>query len=441
MDRLNKKKKKIVEYLDGYIIGQNDAKKAIAIALRNRYRRMQLPKEIQEEITPKNILMIGSTGVGKTEIARRMAKIMGLPFIKVEASKYTEVGFVGRDVESMVRDLVNASIALVESEHKQKHSTQIADYILDRITARLIPPLPSSVNEEKKKEYDQSFAKMREKVKKGQVDDLRIDIEVVKKFEALDNGLSPDMIKVQESIIRVLNKDDRIKKNISVKEAKEMLYQEAAEAVLDMENIKIEGLKKAESSGVIFIDEIDKVATSTKDSRTDPSKEGVQRDLLPIIEGSSVSTKYGPINTDYILFVAAGAFHLSKPSDLIPELQGRFPIRVELDGLDEDAMYKILTQTRSSLITQYQQLLKTEQVGLEFDDEAIRTLAHFAYMANQKTEDIGARRLHTILERVLEDVSFNADQYANQKITIDKKMICQKLENLVGNTDLSRYIL
>lgn len=444
MDRLNMTPQKIVEYLDGYIIGQNDAKKAIAIALRNRYRRMQLPKEIQEEITPKNILMIGSTGVGKTEIARRMAKIMGLPFIKVEASKYTEVGFVGRDVESMVRDLVNASIALVESEHKQKHSTQIADYILDRITARLIPPLPSSVNEEKKKEYDQSFAKMREKVKKGQVDDLRIDIEVVKKFEALealDNGLSPDMIKVQESIIRVLNKDDRIKKNISVKEAKEMLYQEAAESVLDMENIKIEGLKKAESSGVIFIDEIDKVATSTKDSRTDPSKEGVQRDLLPIIEGSSVSTKYGPINTDYILFVAAGAFHLSKPSDLIPELQGRFPIRVELDGLDEDAMYKILTQTRSSLITQYQQLLKTEQVDLEFDDEAIRTLAHFAYMANQKTEDIGARRLHTILERVLEDVSFNADQYANQKITIDKKMICQKLENLVGNTDLSRYIL
>ncbi len=441
MDRLNMTPQKIVEYLDGYIIGQNDAKKAIAIALRNRYRRMQLPKEIQEEITPKNILMIGSTGVGKTEIARRMAKIMGLPFIKVEASKYTEVGFVGRDVESMVRDLVNASIALVESEHKQKHSAQIADYILDRITARLIPPLPSSVNEEKKKEYDQSFAKMREKVKKGQVDDLRIDIEVVKKFEALDNGLSPDMIKVQESIIRVLNKDDRIKKNISVKEAKEMLYQEAAESVLDMENIKIEGLKKAESSGVIFIDEIDKVATSTKDSRTDPSKEGVQRDLLPIIEGSSVSTKYGPINTDYILFVAAGAFHLSKPSDLIPELQGRFPIRVELDGLDEDAMYKILTQTRSSLITQYQQLLKTEQVDLEFDDEAIRTLAHFAYMANQKTEDIGARRLHTILERVLEDVSFNADQYANQKITIDKKMICQKLENLVGNTDLSRYIL
>ena len=217
MDRLNMTPQKIVEYLDGYIIGQNDAKKAIAIALRNRYRRMQLPKEIQEEITPKNILMIGSTGVGKTEIARRMAKIMGLPFIKVEASKYTEVGFVGRDVESMVRDLVNASIALVESEHKQKHGTQIADYILDRITARLIPPLPSSVNEEKKKEYDQSFAKMREKVKKGQVDDLRIDIEVVKKFEALDNGLSPDMIKVQESIIRVLNKDDRIKKNISVK--------------------------------------------------------------------------------------------------------------------------------------------------------------------------------------------------------------------------------
>lgn len=441
MDKTNMTPKEIVEYLDNYIIGQKDAKKAIAIALRNRYRRMQLSKEIQEEITPKNILMIGSTGVGKTEIARRMAKIMGLPFVKVEASKYTEVGFVGRDVESMVRDLVNASIALVESESKIKNEREIKDYILDKITHCLIPPLPSSASDEKKKEYNQSFEKMRQKVQNGEVDHLRIDIEISKKPEMLDNGMSPEIIKVQESIIKVLNRDDKIKKNLSVKEAKEILHQEAAESVLDMENIKFEGLKRAESSGVIFIDEIDKIATSSKDSRVDPSKEGVQRDLLPIIEGSTIATRYGAIKTDYILFVAAGAFHLSKPSDLIPELQGRFPIRVELDGLDEEAMYKILTQTRSSLITQYQALLRVESVELVFKDEALRELAHFAYVANQKTEDIGARRLHTILERVLEDISFSADEYSGQKVVIDKQMILEKLENLVGNTDLSRYIL
>ena len=441
MDKTNMTPKEIVEYLDGYIIGQKDAKRAIAIALRNRYRRMQLPKEIQEEITPKNILMIGSTGVGKTEIARRMAKIMGLPFVKVEASKYTEVGFVGRDVESMVRDLVNASIALVESESKVKNESQIKNYILDKITHCLIPPLPSSASDEKKKEYTQSFEKMRQKVESDKVDHLRIDIEISKKPEMFDNGMSPDIIKVQESIIKVLNREDKVRKNLSVKEAKEILHQEAAESVLDMENIRFEGLKRAESSGVIFIDEIDKVATGSKDSRTDPSKEGVQRDLLPIIEGSTVATRYGAIKTDYILFVAAGAFHLSKPSDLIPELQGRFPIRVELDGLDEEAMYKILTQTRSSLITQYQALLKVESVDLVFKDEALRELARFAYMANQKTEDIGARRLHTILERVLEDINFSADEYSGQKIIIDRQMILDKLENLVGNTDLSRYIL
>ncbi len=441
MDKTNMTPKEIVEYLDGYIIGQKGAKRAIAIALRNRYRRMQLPKEIQEEITPKNILMIGSTGVGKTEIARRMAKIMGLPFVKVEASKYTEVGFVGRDVESMVRDLVNASIALVESESKVKNESQIKNYILDKITHCLIPPLPSSASDEKKKEYTQSFEKMRQKVQNGEVDHLRIDIEISKKPEMFDNGMSPDIIKVQESIIKVLNREDKVRKNLSVKEAKEILHQEAAESVLDMENIRFEGLKRAESSGVIFIDEIDKIATGSKDSRTDPSKEGVQRDLLPIIEGSTIATRYGAIKTDYILFVAAGAFHLSKPSDLIPELQGRFPIRVELDGLDEEAMYKILTQTRSSLITQYQALLKVESVDLVFKDEALQELARFAYMANQKTEDIGARRLHTILERVLEDINFSADEYSGQKIIIDRQMILDKLENLVGNTDLSRYIL
>lgn len=437
--------KQIVDFLDEYIIGQIQAKKAIAIALRNRYRRMKLPKEIQEEITPKNILMIGSTGVGKTEIARRMAKVMHLPFVKVEASKYTEVGFVGRDVESMVRDLVNASVALVQKEYQSKNEQKIADYIVDKITRSLLPPLPSSVSEDKKREYETSFAKMRQKVIKGENDHLKIDIEITKRGELndLENGMPPDIIKVQESIIKVLNRSESIKKTLTIKEAKEALKAEAEENSLDMEAIKQEGLKRAESSGVIFIDEIDKIATSSKDSKTDPSKEGVQRDLLPIIEGSNVGTKFGNIKTDYILFVAAGAFHLSKPSDLIPELQGRFPIRVELDALSEEAMLKILTQPKNSLITQYQHLLSVEGVELEFDKEALQALAHFAYIANQKTEDIGARRLHTVLERVLEDISFSADEYAkeNPKVKISKTLIEQKLSDLVENADMSRYIL
>lgn len=437
--------KQIVDFLDEYIIGQSEAKKAIAIALRNRYRRMKLPKEIQEEITPKNILMIGSTGVGKTEIARRMAKVMHLPFVKVEASKYTEVGFVGRDVESMVRDLVNASVALVQKEYQSKNEQKIADYIIDKITRSLLPPLPSSVSEDKKREYEISFAKMRQKVIKGENDHLKIDIEITKRGELndLENGMPPDIIKVQESIIKVLNRSESIKKTLTIKEAKEALKAEAEENSLDMEAIKQEGLKRAESSGVIFIDEIDKIATSSKDSKTDPSKEGVQRDLLPIIEGSNVGTKFGNIKTDYILFVAAGAFHLSKPSDLIPELQGRFPIRVELDTLNEEAMLKILTQPKNSLITQYQHLLSVEGVELEFDKQALQALAHFAYLANQKTEDIGARRLHTVLERVLEDISFSADEYAkeNPKVKISKTLIEQKLSNLVENADMSRYIL
>lgn len=437
--------KQIVDFLDEYIIGQSEAKKAIAIALRNRYRRMKLPKEIQEEITPKNILMIGSTGVGKTEIARRMAKVMHLPFVKVEASKYTEVGFVGRDVESMVRDLVNASVALVQKEYQSKNEQKIADYIVDKITRTLLPPLPSSVSEDKKREYEISFAKMRQKVIKGENDHLKIDIEITKRGELndLENGMPPDIIKVQESIIKVLNRSESVKKTLTIKEAKEALKAEAEENSLDMEAIKQEGLKRAESSGVIFIDEIDKIATSSKDSKTDPSKEGVQRDLLPIIEGSNVGTKFGNIKTDYILFVAAGAFHLSKPSDLIPELQGRFPIRVELDALNEEAMLKILTQPKNSLITQYQHLLSVEGVELEFDKQALQALAHFAYLANQKTEDIGARRLHTVLERVLEDISFSADEYAkeNPKVKITKALIEQKLSNLIENADMSRYIL
>lgn len=435
--------KQIVEYLDGYIIGQNDAKKAVAIALRNRYRRMKLDKEVQDEITPKNILMIGSTGVGKTEIARRMAKMMGLPFVKVEASKYTEVGFVGRDVESMVRDLVLASVNLVENEHRQRAQAEINDYIIEKITKKLLPPLPSGASEAKQNEYDISFAKMKQRVLKGEVDELKIEIEISKKAQIGDDNLPPDMIKVQESIFKVLNvTNDKVKKEVSVKEAKEALNYEAIESVLDSEAIRAEGLKRAESNGVIFIDEIDKVAVGSKDSsRQDPSKEGVQRDLLPIVEGSVVNTKYGQIKTDYILFIAAGAFHFSKPSDLIPELQGRFPLRVELDSLNEESLYKILTQTKSSLLRQYQLLLDTENIRLEFSDEAIREIAKLSHSANERTEDIGARRLHTTIERVLEEISFDIDTYQGKEITITAEMVKERLGDVVENVDLARYIL
>lgn len=435
--------RQIVAYLDDYIIGQADAKKAVAIALRNRYRRMNLEKAVQEEITPKNILMIGATGVGKTEIARRMAKIMGLPFVKVEASKYTEVGFVGRDVESMVRDLVLASVNLVEKEYKQKEEQNIKEYILDKITQKILPPLPSSVNEQKKQEYAQSFEKMKERVRNGEMDSLMINIEVSKNLPTFDEGLPPDVLKVQESIIKVLSpQQEKQKREMSVKEAKEALTQEALRECLDYEAIKQEGLKRAEQKGVIFIDEIDKIAVSSKDSsRQDPSKEGVQRDLLPIVEGSVVSTKYGQIRTDYILFIAAGAFHFSKPSDLIPELQGRFPLRVELENLTQESLYKILTQVKSSIIRQYQLLLQTEDITLEFEDEAIRELARLSFHANEKTEDIGARRLHTTIERVLEDISFECEDYIGKEVVVTAQMVREKLGELVENVDLARYIL
>ena len=443
IDKENMTPRQIVAYLDDYIIGQQEAKKCVAIALRNRYRRMKLEKEVQEEITPKNILMIGSTGVGKTEIARRMAKIMGLPFIKVEASKYTEVGFVGRDVESMVRDLVLASVNLVEKEYKQQQQEAIEEYILNKITRKILPPLPHSVSEQKKAEYEQSFAKMKQKVRDGEMDSLTIEIEVSKNSSLNDESLPPEMLKVQESIIKVLSAQEQSqKREMSVKEAKDALVYEATKECLDYEAIKQEGLRRAEQKGVIFIDEIDKIAVSGKEgSRQDPSKEGVQRDLLPIVEGSVVNTKYGQIRTDYILFIAAGAFHFSKPSDLIPELQGRFPLRVELENLTQESLYKILTQVKSSIIRQYQLLLQTEDITLEFEDEAIRELARLSFNANEKTEDIGARRLHTVIERVLEDISFECEEYIGKEVLITADMVRQKLGELVENVDLARYIL
>lgn len=443
MSKLNMTPREIVAYLDEYIIGQKEAKKSIAIAFRNRYRRLQLEKSLQEEITPKNILMIGSTGVGKTEIARRIAKIMELPFVKVEASKYTEVGFVGRDVESMVRDLVNNSVLLVENEYKEKLKDKIEEAVIEKIAKKLLPPLPSGVSEEKKQEYANSLLKMQQRIAQGELDSREIEIEVRKKSIEIDSNVPPEILRVQENLIKVFHKEqDKVKKTLSVKEAKEALKAEISDTLLDGEAIKMEGLKRAESSGVIFIDEIDKIAVSSKEgSRQDPSKEGVQRDLLPIVEGSVVNTKYGSIKTEHILFIAAGAFHLSKPSDLIPELQGRFPLRVELENLTEEIMYMILTQTKTSIIKQYQALLKVEGVEIAFEDDAIKELAKLSYNANQKSEDIGARRLHTTIEKVLEDISFEAEDYSGQNVTITKELVQSKLEDLVADENLVKYIL
>jgi len=436
--------KEIVAYLDKYVIGQKDAKKTIAVALRNRYRRMQLDEEMQHDVVPKNILMIGSTGVGKTEIARRMAKMMNLPFIKVEASKYTEVGFVGRDVESMVRDLAATSLTLVREEENEKNQEKIANYVENKIIEKLLPPLPAGANEQKKADYELAFAKMQEKYAKGELDNLMVKVEVPDHPTFSEDGLPPQMIQVQESIVKVLGAYGKkaSEKELLVKDAKKVLESEASRELLDEEQLKSLALEKVEKGGIIFLDEIDKIAVSSSaQSRQDPSKEGVQRDLLPIVEGSTVQTKLGMVKTDHILFIAAGAFHLSKPSDLIPELQGRFPLRVELNSLDEETLYRILTEPKHSLIKQYEALMRVEGVTLRFEEEALRAIAHYALTANEKTEDIGARRLHTVLEKVLEEISFSADAYAGQEVSVDKALIDEKIGSVVEDEDATRYIL
>ncbi len=437
--------KEIVTYLNQYVIGQNDAKKTIAVALRNRYRRMQLPQEIQADVIPKNILMIGSTGVGKTEIARRLAKMMELPFIKIEASKYTEVGFVGRDVESMIRDLAAISLKLVRESENSKNSEKIEAYIENKIIEKLLPPLPSGVSQQKKDDYDASFTRMQKKFEAGSLDHLMITIEMpAPTFDMEDSGLPPQMANVQESISKVLggiNKKGK-EKEVTVQEAKKILAMEASQELLDDDKLKEIAIKKVEQGGIIFLDEVDKIAVpSNSQGRQDPSKEGVQRDLLPIVEGSSVHTKLGIINTDHILFIAAGAFHLSKPSDLIPELQGRFPLRVELNTLDEEVLYRILTEPKNSLIKQYKALLKVEDVDLLFGEDALKLIAHYSFLANEKTEDIGARRLHTVMEKILEEISFEADEHQGEEIEVDTQLIKDKLGKVVEDEDTTRYIL
>ena len=444
MNSNNMTPKEIVEYLDKYVIGQSQAKRVIAIALRNRWRRMQLDEAMAQEVTPKNILMIGSTGVGKTEIARRLAKMMGLPFIKVEASKYTEVGFVGRDVESMVRDLALEAYSLAKKEAAEANKEKIEAYVENKIIEKLLPPLPSGASEEKKANYDKLFAKKQEQLAKGELDNLKVEIEISSRAIdiASSGNVPPEMAEVQESIIQVIGgMNKKKKKQVTVKEAKKLLALEAQKELFNEEELKQIALEKAQSGGIIFIDEIDKVAVSANlSSRQDPSKEGVQRDLLPIVEGSSVKTKIGQMDTDHILFIAAGAFHLSKPSDLIPELQGRFPLRVELDSLTEESLYRILTEPENSLVKQYIALLSVEGVELKFSEEALRAIAKYSAIANEKTEDIGARRLHTVMERLLEDISFKADTLSGE-VEITKELVDKKLGELVENEDTTRYIL
>ena len=437
--------KEIIAYLDNYVIGQQEAKKSIALALRTRYRRMRLDETLRDEVTPKNILMIGSTGVGKTEIARRLAKMMHVPFIKVEASKYTEVGFVGRDVESMIRDLLMNAINIVKSEHQEKNIDAIYNYVLNKIVDKLLPPLPNLSTSTKKEEYERSRERMKERVISGELDDKLIEIELSEQHNDLTSStLPPEMENIQESMSKLFGAINKrsLKKEVSVLDAQDILKQEASDKLLNMEAVKKEAIKRTQEGGIIFLDEIDKIAVGAKnDGRSDPSKEGVQRDLLPIVEGSSVNTKFGPINTEHILFIAAGAFHVSKPSDLIPELQGRFPLRVELNSLSEDILYKILTEPKNSLIKQYQALLKVEEVELVFEDEAIVAMAKLSQEANEKSEDIGARRLHTIIERVVEDISFDAQSYRGKSYTITKAFVHEKLDHVIEDDDLSRYIL
>lgn len=431
--------KEIVKNLDAFIIGQAKAKRAVAIALRNRYRRSRLPKELKEEITPKNIILKGPTGVGKTEIARRLAKLVNAPFVKVEATKYTEVGYVGRDVESMIRDLVEASVRIVRQEQREKIKDK-ASIIVDKKITDILYPLKKS-NKPEDIDTEKFREKFYEDYKKGVYDQDVIDIDVKeqpKQINLLDGGGGEINIgQIMGGMFKVARKV----KKMTVERAKEILLEEECEKLIDPDSINKEAIYRAEQEGIIFIDEIDKIAAK-KNNGQDVSREGVQRDILPIVEGSVVNTKYGVVHTDYILFIAAGAFHISSVSDLIPELQGRFPIQVELDSLDKDDFKKILTIPQNAITTQYQELLKVDNVDLEFTEDAIDTIAELAKDENDTNENIGARRLQTILEMLLEDISFNASEDNPMvKVKIDKPFVLNSMKELIHTHDFKKYVL
>lgn len=463
---MNQTPRQIVNELDKYIVGQNQAKKSVAVALRNRYRRMQLDEKMQQDVTPKNILMIGPTGVGKTEIARRLARIVDAPFVKVEATKFTEVGYVGRDVESMVRDLVENAITIVKKQQYNRVKVQATKKANRRLVKALVPGIKKEQRKsnnpyeqmmtmfqgmqagetEPKEELTDEIRSTRqavyEQLEKGLLDNREVTIEIDEPkvaMPSLNNGLEQMGIDIQETL-GSLRPKKKITRTLTVKEARELLINEESAKLVNDADIHSESLKLAQSQGIIFIDEIDKITSKTQQSGQ-VSREGVQRDILPIVEGSQVNTKYGPIQTDHILFIASGAFHLSKPSDLIPELQGRFPIRVELDDLTAEDFVKILTEPNNALVKQYIALLATENIQVTFTIEAIEKIAQIAFQVNRDTDNIGARRLHTILERLLEDLLFEAPDMQMGEITITEGYVAEKLDSIAKDEDMSRYIL
>ncbi|HEY5647901.1 MAG TPA: ATP-dependent protease ATPase subunit HslU [Nitrospiria bacterium] len=450
--------REIVAELDRYIIGQADAKRMVAIALRNRWRRQQLPEELREEVSPKNIIMIGPTGVGKTEISRRLAKLVKAPFIKVEASKFTEVGYVGRDVESMVRDLTELSVGLVKAEHSEKVQARAAKQAEERLLDLLLPahphkPPPGIYGESQREAMpptagegvDQTREKLRQQLKEGKLDQRTVEMEVKEKGVPIgivsNIGGMEDLESNLRDMFGGLFPGKKKNRKVKVPEALSLLAQEEAQKLIDMDHVHREAVSKVEQSGIVFLDELDKVAGREKGVGADVSREGVQRDLLPIVEGSTVNTKYGPVRTDHVLFIAAGAFHLAKPSDLIPELQGRFPIRVELGPLLKEDFVRILTEPKNALIKQYTALMETEGIKLEFTPDAVDEIASIAVEVNERAENIGARRLFTIVEKLLDDVSFDAPDRTEKSLKIDGKTVRDRLNDVVKSEDLSRYIL
>ncbi|MEA3466395.1 MAG: ATP-dependent protease ATPase subunit HslU [Thermodesulfobacteriota bacterium] len=443
--------REIVAELDRYIIGQNSAKRAVAVALRNRWRRQQVPADLRDEISPKNIIMIGATGVGKTEIARRLAKLSQAPFIKVEASKFTEVGYVGRDVESMVRDLVELAVIMVREEEAKKVRIKAEERAEEKLLDLLLPGERSTEDgewggdDDDKKNTSSTRDKLRRLLRMGELDKRFVELETeemnVPAMEVLTPPGAEEMgLNIKEMFGNIFPKKTK-RRRVQVSDARVIITDQEAEKLVDMENVQQLARELTEQSGIIFIDEIDKVASNESGQGSDISREGVQRDILPIVEGCTVSTKHGSVKTDHILFIAAGAFHVAKPSDLIPELQGRFPIRVELDSLGEEEFVRILTEPKNALVNQYQALMKTEKLALNFSADAIGEIARTAALVNEQTEDIGARRLHTIMEKLLEQISFDAPEMSAETINIDSDQVRSSLEEIVGDQDLSRFIL
>ena len=434
-----------MEELDRFIIGQNKAKKAVSIALRNRWRRQMIPKELRDEIAPKNIIMIGPTGVGKTEIARRLAKLANAPFLKIEATKFTEVGYVGRDVESMIRDLMELAVSMVRKEEQELVMEKAAEIAEERILDILLPARKTPGGQEELEAADLSREKMRSRLKAGQLKDRLVELEVpdralpmIEIFSA--SGMEEMDMQLRDIFGNMLPKKTK-KRKMKVGEAYEHLVQEESKKLIDMDRVTKDAVEKVEQSGIIFLDEIDKIASRDHGHGPDVSREGVQRDILPIVEGTTVTTKYGMVRTDHVLFIAAGAFHMSKPSDLIPELQGRFPVRVELDALTKEDFYRIITEPENALIKQYKALLRTEEIDLEFEKEAVEEITDIAQRINEMAENIGARRLYTVMEKLLEDISFSAPDTRERAITITKDYVREKLGEFLEKEDLSKYIL